>query len=95
MFHSLVRLPGRALSSVRFRWLTVCASLATGLMLLFPVLADADTKEKVETVATSVGTEGVEIVLAILTALVASDAQTVSHRNRTLDSARPGSLTSE
>ncbi len=71
MFHSLVRLPGRALSSVRFRWLTVCASLATGLMLLFPVLADATTKEKVETVATDVGTEGVEIVLAILTALVA------------------------
>lgn len=61
-------------ASLRNRYVALCAMAVAGVtMLVAPVAslaAETPTEEKVKTIAESVGTEGVAIILIILTALV-------------------------
>lgn len=69
MFKSLVN----ALKSARTRVYMACSVVSAALFVALPAAAGATatpTETKVGEIATSVGTEGVEIVLAILAALV-------------------------
>lgn len=62
------------ISKLHSKWVTAVALCTAGLVVTMPAIASAEageTKEKVKEVATKVGSEGVEIVLAILTALIA------------------------
>ena len=59
------------LTSVRNRVLVAVAFCTASVLVYLPAVAGAtETKTKVTEVATKVGDEGVEIVLAILAALV-------------------------
>jgi hypothetical protein len=72
MFKSLVRFPVTAVKAARTR-VFMAVSFVLALMAVAPAasLATATpTETKVGEIATSVGSEGVEIVLAILAALV-------------------------
>ena len=75
IFRNLVKFPARALAATRRSWVAMGAVAMAALTLLVAPVAslatETETETKVHEIATSVGTEGVAIVLAILSALVA------------------------
>jgi hypothetical protein len=73
MFKSLISLPTRVFASVNKRVLAVSTFVFGALLAAVPASAlatETETEKGVHEVATNVSTEGVTIVLAVLTALV-------------------------
>lgn len=78
MFKSLVRLPIRAFSAVRQsvnrRTVAVSTFVAGAVLAAIPassLATETPTEEGIKTLTTTVSSEGVEIILAILTGLAA------------------------
>jgi hypothetical protein len=74
MFKNLVSFPMRAVKSVKYRVLAVSVMAFGALMAAAPVSAlatETETEKGVHEIASKVSEEGVTIVLAILSALVA------------------------
>lgn len=70
----MVKLIVRTLSGMNKRYTMVCAAAFAALVAVFPAAAlatESATEEKLKAVTTQVSSEGVSIILAVLTGLVA------------------------